>query len=279
MLALLLASAAGGCSGQKAGPARPAIETLDEALLPSRLAAELGKLGGAHVHATATFQVDSARSPSADGSKAASPGTVTTTTDLWLDQKGNYRLLEVNDQDGGREVVRVGGEIAVALRYGKMIRRAALDAESKRYLAEAVGAPWAAWELVRRQVEVQAAGPGNFRLRLASRKVALPAGFAPAEGLRKWRDTALVKVLEGQASLHPGGQAVQGFACKAAYQAERDGLALEGSVAVTLAVDQLGRVADIALPASETLQTRQRTILEEKALLGGIGAMGKKSSP
>jgi hypothetical protein len=281
LVATLVAAALAGCGGKNSTAARTPVEVLDDALVPVAIAAELRKQGGGHVHATATFHVDVAGTD-ATGGKPASPPTVTTTTDLWLDKQGNFRLLEVNDQDGGREIVRVGPDIAVALRYGKMIRRAAQDAESLRYLNEALGAPWAAWEIVRRQVEVEDRS-GGYRLRLGKKRVELPAGFPAAEGLRKWRDSITVKSLDGQATAQSGGKVVLAFACKAAYQAVRDGVAVEGSVDVTMSVDQLGKKVAVVLPAAETLQTRQRTVLEEKALLGGIGSStwpaGKKGSP
>jgi hypothetical protein len=275
---LALAAALAGCGAKQSAVNRSAIETLDEATSPGKFAAGLGKLGGAHVHATTTFQVDTAVAHAADGTKPASPATVTTTTDLWLDKHGNYLLVEENDQDGGRIVARVGGEIGVALRYGKMIRRPATNAESLRYVTEALGAPWSAWEIVRRQVEVEGS-KANYRFRLGNRRGDLPAGFPAAEGLRKWRDSAVVKSLEGQATLDPSEQVLVGFACKAAYAATRDGVAIAGSIAVSLSVAELGTTADVVLPTSDPLQTRQRTILEEKALLGGISAAAKKGSP
>ena len=281
LVATALVAALAGCGGKGAAAVRAPVETLDDALSPARLAAELRKQGGGHVHATATFYVDLAGSRAVAG-KPASPPTVTTTTDLWLDKHGNFRLLEVNDQDGGREIVRVGADIAVALRYGKMIRRAAQDAESARTLAEALGAPWAAWEIVRRQIEVEGSA-GGYRFRLGTQRGNLPIGFAATEGLRKWRDSVVVKSLEGQATLQSGGKALLAFACQAAYQATRDGVAVEGNVAVSMSVDQLGKTAEVVLPPSEILHTRQRTVLEERALLGGIGASawpaGKKGSP
>jgi hypothetical protein len=270
IMVLLLALA--GCGGKKAAVSRAPLETLDDALSPATAAAELRKLGGAHVHATTTFRVDLARSdrPS-DGSKPSSPSSVTTTTDLWLDKQGNFRLLEVNDQDGGREIVRVAGEIAVALRYGKMVRRAAQDVESTRYLGEAMGAPWAAWETVRRQVEVEG-GPTDFRLRFRPHKAALPPGFPAATGLRKWRDSVALTTLEGQATLQSSGKALVAFACKTSFEATRDGAPIEGDIAVSVAVDEIGKTATVVLPQSETLRAHQRTVLEEKALLGGIAA-------
>jgi hypothetical protein len=45
----------------------------------------------------------------------------------------------------------------------------------------------------------------------------------------------------------------------------------------------VGRVADLAMPEAEPLHVRQRTILEERALLGGLGASlssaAKKTRP
>jgi hypothetical protein len=270
--AVILALAFAACSGRKTAARRAPAEILDSALGPATLAAELRKLGGGHVHAVATFRVSlSGAAKPADGSKPASPEQVSTTTDLWMDRKGDFRLLEVNDQDGGREVVRVGGEVAVALRYGKMVRRAAQDSESARHLREALGAPWAAWEIVRTQVEVEG-GPDDYRLRFGARRADLPPVFAPAEGLRKWRDSVAVKTLEGQVSLERGGVALRSFTCNASYQAVRDGVAIEGAVSVSMTIDEVGKTAAVALPPSEAVKTRQRTVLEEKALLGGVTA-------
>jgi hypothetical protein len=268
--------AATGCGQQKTAVQISGLEMMDGALAPSAFAAAMRKAGGAHFHGAAMFRVDPQRLPDpGDGTKPASPSTVTTTTDLWMDKKGNFRLVESNDQDGGREIVRVGGEVAVALRYGKMIRRAAQDSENARFVAEALGAPWAAWEIMRRQVEVEQPNQGVFRFKLGNRLASLPVGFPPAEGLRKWRDTVEVTRLEGEATLASDGQVPLAFACKAAFRAVRDQLAkasIVGEVVISAALDEVGKVADIAMPESETLRMRQRTVLDERALLGGLGA-------
>ncbi len=283
LVAPMLVVTLAGCSGKKTAAARAAAEILDDAVSPKSFAAELRKLGGGHVHATITFHVDRAGGGGGEaGSAPASPPSVTTTTDLWMDRNGDFRLLESNDQDGGREIVKVGGALAVALRYGKMIRRAAEDAESARYLSEALGGPWSAWEIVRRQIELEG-GAGELRLRLSARKENLPARFAPAEGVRKWRDSVTVKTLEGKATLEAGDKVLREFGCKTSFDATRDGVPIEGDIAVSMTVDQVGQVAALVLPASEPLRTRQRTVPEEKALLGGIAASAgsalRKSSP
>jgi hypothetical protein len=281
---MFLSVTAAGCGRGKTVAARTPLESLDRALAPAALVAALRQSGGGHYHATALLRADVIHQAEPDdGARPASPPAVTTTTDLWMDRRGNYRLVESNDQDGGREIVRVGGEVAVALRYGKMIRRPTQDAESARLFAEALGAPWAAWEVVRRQVELEGAGPGVLRFKLGTRLVGLPAGFPPAEGLRKWRDSALVKALDGQATLDAAGAALRAFMCKTSFQAVRDELAIAGDIAVAATFDELGKVADIAMPTSESMHPRQRTVLEERALLGGLGASleapAKKISP
>jgi len=266
-LALVLLPLAAGCGRSGgSGPATSA-QALDRVLAPSNLTASLQQAGGGHYRATARFRVDTAQAEAAGG-KPASPPVVTTTTELWMDRDGGFRLVETNDQDGGREIVRAGSELAVALRHGKLVRRPAKDAESSRYLAEAVGAPFAAWDLVRRQATVEGGPALRFR---RSEKPAAPAAAAGSAWLRAWRDTVVVKSLEGQATLDAKGALPVAFDCKATFEATRDGVPVVGEVAVTAALDQLGQVPTVAMPAAETVPTRQRTVLEERALLGGLG--------
>jgi hypothetical protein len=254
--------------------------SLDATLIPATLAANLRAAGGGHYRAVLRLRIDLAGKGKAEaGTKPASPPVVTTTTDLWVDKQGSFRLVEENDQDGGREIVRAGGEVAVALRYGKLMRRPVRDAESERFLAEALGAPWAAWELVRRQVAIEAVGQGGFRFKLGDRPTALPAGFPPAQGLRKWRDSTVVKSLEGQATLDVASRLPLLFACKAGFAATRDDLPIAGEIEVGATLADLGKVASIAMPDAGTLPIRQRTVLEERALLGGLSAASGKASP
>jgi hypothetical protein len=276
VLASLLVVALGGCSSKKSAAAKSPVETLDAVLAPDAVVAALQKAGGGHFHATAFFRVEPRGKVDPAEGKPASPPAITTTTDLWLDGKGNFRLLETNDEDGGREIVRVGRDLAVALRYGKLVKRQTQDAESARFLAEAAGAPRTAWEIVRRQVAVKGEGKtstgGSYDLALGKRLAEVPPGFLPGGALQKWRESIDVKSLAGSARLG-GAEAArvpEAFECKATFQATRDAVAIEGEVAVAATVDQLGKVPDVTMPDAETLQVRQRTILEEKALLSGI---------
>jgi hypothetical protein len=259
-VALLLLAAWPGCGRGKHAEIQPADQSLDAAVQPTALVSALRRLGGAHFHATASFRVSAAGGPDA-GSRDA----VTTTTDLWIDKQGNFRLSETNDQDGGREVVRVGSELAVALRYGKVIRRPAQDPEPQRFLEEAVGAPSAAWDTVRRSLEVVPAATRAFRLSKAAQTSPAPAA---ATALRKWRETVEVQTLVGDARLDASG-GLQAFSLSARFQAVRDGIPIEGEIAVAAVVDEV--TTPVTMPAAEPLQARQRTILEERALLGGLG--------
>jgi len=282
-LALVAASAA-SCGRGKRVAVPPPDAVVDAALVPAALAASLRAAGGGHFHATARLRVEPASKGSPDeGTRPASPPAVTTTTDLWVDRQGNFRLLEQNDQDGGREIVRVGGEVAVALRWGKMMRRPAREAESERFLAEALGAPWAAWELVRRQVAITAAGPSELRFTLGPRRQAWPAGFPPAQGLRAWRDSAEVKSLAGQLTWDASGKLPLAFACQAGFAAVRDDLPIAGEIEVRATLADLGTTGSIVLPDASALPPRPRTVLEERALLGGLGsfatAPAAKASP
>jgi hypothetical protein len=279
LAALAAVAAAVSCGRTKPQAALAPDQVLDQALFPSTLAANLRAAGGGHFHATTRLHADVASTPD-DGAKPAAPAAVTTTTDLWVDRQGNFRLVEENDQDGGREIVRVGSEVAVALRYGKLIRRPARDNESERWLAEALGGPWTAWELVRRQVTFENAD-GGVRLGRRERAAALPAGFPPAQGLRKWRDSAQVTALAGQARLDAGGKLPLAFACKAGFRATRDQVPITGEVAVDATLADIGQVTRIAMPDAGTLPTRQRTVLEERALLGGLpaAALPGKATP
>jgi hypothetical protein len=265
---LLLVAAPSGCGRSKRDGILPPDQELGAALQPAALVSALRRLSGAHFHATATFRASAAGGPDAGGRDS-----VTTTTDLWIDKQGNFRLAESNDQDGGREVVRVGSELAVALRYGKFVRRPAQDPEPQRFLEEAVGAPSAGWDTVRRFLQVVPAGSRGFRLNQAADPLPPPAATT---ALRKWRETVEVQTLTGDARLDSRG-GLQAFSLHTRFRATRDGTPVEGEIAVGASVDEV--VAPVTMPAAETLPARQRTVLEERALLGGLAARTAPSQP
>jgi hypothetical protein len=86
--------------------------------------------------------------------------------------------------------------------------------------------------------------------------------------LRKWRETVEVQSLVGDAQFDANG-GLQTCSLASHFRAMRDGTPIEGELAVAATVDAV--VAPVTMPAAETLPARQRTILEERALLGGLG--------
>jgi hypothetical protein len=164
-----------------------------------------------------------------------------------------------------------------------MIRRPVQEPEPTRFLEEALGGAWAAWETVRRFAAVDAveATPGLFRIKRGDGPVAVPAGFGEATPLRRWRDTIEVQTLEGEVRLDPTTKALLAFSLKSGFTAVReDRVPLKGEVKVTGVLDRVGSTTAIAPPVdAEELRPRQRTILEERALLGGLtrGARTKES--
>jgi hypothetical protein len=261
-------AAAQGCARAPDAEAKRGTATLAEALRPAFFAEALRHAGGAHYHGTARF---------AAGFDAADDG-VTTTTDVWVDRAHNYRLTESNDRDGGREVVRVGRELYVALRYGKMIRRVAEEPEPTNLLEEALGAPWAAWEIAAPYATITRGGSElvggakateNHVTRAAAR-VTDPAGAAGNKGLRAWRADAVVSDLAGRALVDDATGALVKIDLTATFTAKRDGRALAGALEVHGALDAIASTPAVARPASEDLAMRQRIVPEQRELLAGL---------
>jgi hypothetical protein len=270
---------AGGCKrGGKDQGTVPAqkVTVLADALRPDAFAAALKRIGGAHFHATAHF---------AAGAAGAAPNAVTTTTDVWVDRSGNYRVREQNDRDGGREVVLHGRELAIALRYGKMIRRVAEEPEPSRLLEEALGAPFAVFDLVARQARVARAGSElvggthatAFELRPSD---GAGAGKAPSsEGLRKWRDKASIDALQGRILVDDATGALLRCDLTAKFTTAGDGKPIEGNVEVHTVLTDVASTAPIERPPAENLAMRQRTVPEQKELLRGLGQVRVAAEP
>jgi hypothetical protein len=272
-LVLGLALGTAACGGPPPPETRSPFEELDALLRPVAQAGSVRRLPSAHVAGSWTFRVSPAGA--AEAARDDHPrDSITTKTDLWLDRRGQYRLVETNDQDGGRQVVRYGHDLAIALRHGKMIRRPALEPEPTRFLEEAVGGPWSAWETVRR-FAIVSRGPAGYQL---SRNPSHVVVVRSSEGspLRRWRDTVEVQDLSGEARVDPRTGALLAFTLDAHFTATRDGLPLTGEVAVTSRIDSIGSTASIVPPAADELEPRPRSILEERALLGDLARGGKE---
>ncbi|HEY6475915.1 MAG TPA: hypothetical protein VI456_04990 [Polyangia bacterium] len=263
-----VALGAGGCGRHGAPPPRARQAALADAVRPDFLAAALRKLGGAHYHATLKYGL---------GRAGVAPRAITTTTDVWLDRAGNWRLREENDRDGGREVVLHGRELSVALRYGRMIRRVAEEPEPSRLLEEGLGAPWAAYELCASRLQADAAAPGEAG-RAADYTLALGTGTAvvapvralPLTGLRAWRGAAAIETLSGRASIDGATGALLSFDLTTTFTARGESGPEQGTVEVHATLSEVGATPAIEKPAAEELSLRQRTVPEARELLRGL---------
>jgi hypothetical protein len=278
--ALFLLAGAVGVGACRRSQVEPAAArrsaALSEAIQPAFLARALRQVGGAHFHGVTRFSA---------GRPNASPVAVATTTDVWADRVGNYRLHEENDRDGGRDVVLYGRELSVALRYGKMIRRVAEEPEPSRLLAEALGGPVAAFELVAPQARITPAGTESiggskasvFLLALGDGAAQeAPASFS---GLRSWRGTVSVDALTGRMVIDDATGALVRADLTATFRASGDAGPERGSVEVHTVLADVASTPAIERPVAEELVLRQRIVPEARELLRGLAEPRAAAEP
>ena len=251
---------------------------------PHELALALIARGGAQISATTRFHIVPTAAEGLQGEQ-----DITTTTTVTLGGDGHYSLHEENDHDGGRDVFFTGNEIAVKLRYGKLIKRAARAPEPMQLLEQALGGPGAAWDVFHAHAQVQA-GEGEAKdtmsLALSSAKNE-DEPLAASSPLIDWRKTAVPSELSGKLRYLPGGASAPPALVAAEIKGKFNARTVVagktnevlGLVEVTFAAREVGRATPQPMPAdAETAWMRQRTILEERALLGS-GAPAKGGLP
>ena len=144
-------------------------------------------------------------------------------------------------------------QLAVALRYTKMIQRPAHEPEPTRLLEEALGGPWSAWEVVRRFAEVKRtedpAGAIVFTLTKAAVPRSVRGGFESDSLLRKWRETVLLQTLTGEVRLEKATGLLTSAKIEARFTLRRDGVPLTGLVRVDGTILGRGRQDPILTPA------------------------------
>jgi hypothetical protein len=284
---LLVATTGPACSRGPDAETRRRTATVAEAVRPSFFAAALRRVGGAHFQGT--VHLAAAPAGSIQGGQVA--GGVTTTTDVWLDRGGSYHLRELNDADGGREVFYTGRELAVALRYGKMIRRAAEEPEPMRLLEEALGGPSTAWEIAGPAAVVEQASSELFggaratRYRIGRAKHARaavtedPRGADRLFGLRAWRGSASITALSGDLVIDDATGALMKADIVATFAAEQEGQALKGVVETHTVLTEVATTPPIERPPAEDLALRQRIVPEQRDLLKGLPSSVRLSEP
>ena len=272
--ALASACAAGGCR-QKRGVLTLPGAAVDGALQSLRFAEGYRKLGRSHLRSTVHF---------AAGLDGGATDDVTTESDIWMDDQGNWRLVDLNDKDGGREVVLHGHELAIALRYGRMIRRPAEDPEPLRLLAQGVGGPYAAWDLLRDVATVDDFGTDTREGRKVhvykitkSAHPAAPAITVEAGDHQAWRKTLVADKVEGTVMIDeqlgiPLLAEVHGTYTMRRPEGTGDGEGkpMHGAVDARTSIEEIGRSPAIAEPEADDLAPRQRTVPDERAMLGGL---------
>ncbi len=287
VVALLPALAAVAACGNRRAPPRPIPKSVEvaQALEPAYMAKALQRLGGAHLKSACRFDIQG----------QPGPVEVATATDLIVDRAGNYRFLEENDRDGGRYVVLYGRELAVALRYGKMIRRVAEEPEPTHLLEEALGGPWAAYEVVASRTRTTPAGtelyggaPATiFELALADRQAPAKRPAAGerhradenAGGLRAWRSTAVVEAVSGRALVDDATGALMKLDFSARFSAKGEGGPVRGSIDVHSVVSDMAAVPAVTRPEAEDLAIRQRIVPEQHELLRGLAQIHPMPEP
>lgn len=244
-------------------------------LLPAQVAKALTARGGAEVSASTHFVLTPKNAAGLLGTQ-----DITTTSDLLLDGKGNYHLKEKNDQDGGRLVHFFGDEIAVKLRYGKLIKRTARGAEPSEILAQSLGQPWAAWELLssRAAITETASADGTKTLTLALAPSIVPAPQqAQVEGLAAWRKSVEPMKLQGKLSYLPATGSTPATLVSADISGEFVAKVqtagathdVGGKIEIRFQTTNVGKGDVQEMPQdAEIAWTKQRTVLEERALLG-----------
>jgi hypothetical protein len=291
VFALVALGAAAGCGrGGKREPAPlPPAVAVGEALAPAAFARALAHAGGGHFHAVTRLRAGPA------GAKVEPPGAgdaqatdVTTTTDVWVDRAGNYRMREENDRDGGREVVLYGRELSVALRYGKMIRRIAEEPEPHRLLEQGLGGPGAVFELCASHARVTRVGTelyGGAKATVyevalgdptpvADRAEALAAapGALPLAGLRAWRASATFDEVAGRVAIDDASGALVKADLVARFSGKAEGGPVSGGAEVHAVLTDVAATPAIERPPSEELTSRQRIVPEQRELLHGVPA-------
>jgi hypothetical protein len=131
---------------------------------------------------------------------------------------------------------------------------------------------------VRRQVVVARAVDGDAVVYRLSRRATPQPAVRAETALRRWRDSAVVGELDGEARVASRSGALLSFKLEAKLTAQRNETPIAAEIAVTARLDDVGRTAAIAAPVAEDLRLRQRTILDERALLGDLTSKRKEGS-
>ncbi len=198
---------------------------------------------------------------------------------IQVGDKGAFYALYTNSADYGREAVFVGGKLYLRPRYQRWHQRAPESPEEPEQLEDQFAEPVAAtWDLLAPGAQLSDGGAVQVAGRAARKITIAPAAAMkkpPAEPLaqRKWRETRTIDGLTGEVLLDAATGVPLAVKLAGTVGFMRDGRRFAMQVSVQSDVSDIGKAADIAVPATEDVVAtpeRLREVDDRDFLLQGI---------
>ncbi len=246
-------------------------------------------LGAPHHVVTAALGVHSVTIASA--THVSENGKPTTDLDdktlIQVGDKGAFYALYTNSADYGREAVFVGGKLYLRPRYQRWHERAPEAAEEPEQLEDQFAEPVAAtWDLLAPGAELSDRGVVQIAGR-AGRKIEIEPAAAqkkPASeplAQRKWRESRTIEGLTGEVILDAEKGVPLSVKLSGTVRFLRDGRRFAMQVSVQSDISEIGKVAEIAVPATEDVVAtpeRLREVDDRDFLLQGIAPPLRKNT-
>ena len=149
------------------------------------------------------------------------------------------------------------------------MRRQAQEPEPTHLVEEALGGPAAAWEIARTFTRIDRRDDGGT-LNIQFVKTAPGPRPTPATALRKWRGTVEGVAIAGQMLVDTKTHLPRSLHIDVQFTLNGEGQTMQGQIVVDAKLADVGLVTRVILPDAGDLQVRQRTILDERALLSDL---------
>ena len=222
------------------------------------------RLGAHKMDASSTLKLESA---------AHEAQSLDETFAVEADGAGGVRMLHDNSRGNGFEAVATAGQLYVKPRYGRFVHRR-IEGDELSRLRVAAETPAAAyvhllqpWLQVHEAGAVSVAGHAGIKLTLSARTSPSQTPVESEPG-RKWRQTLLVRYVDGDIVLDAKTGAPLQVRLEAAYSFTRDGKPMRAALsfrqATTSASSAIGAPADFAELG------RPRPIVDKQQLLEGL---------
>lgn len=210
--------------------------------------------------------------------------TLSDTTEIAIDEKGNYRAVLDNSRDYGRHVIFFGGTMYLRPRFGKYHKRPPTDEdEPARVRDEMFATLGAYYEPLATRAELTDAGStsaGKRPARLIKIKSAPSVRDAPAQTLehKKWRETAVAESVSGQVVLDAESGVPLEANLSGTLKFARKGRSFSMKLQVTHEITLGAPPAIAAPPEDQTIETyvRLKELDDRETLLEGIAPPAKK---